>query len=238
MLPIVETKTGDAIDGRKDKALIWREARLCLARPLKALDAVYGATFGTAQIAGALWEQVTRAAGLGEGTRLHGLGDGAVWILNQFSEQFGARGKDRATYTIDFHHVSDYLAAAALAVAPAQNKDWLHQQQERLLQNKAREVLDTLKAHLEPEAQKEAPVRSAFNYLDERKGHIDDAGARASELPIGSGEVEGGHRHVLQKRLKIAGAWWRERNAEFMLQLRILRANGDWGKYWAQAAKN
>jgi hypothetical protein len=46
---------------------------------------------------------------------------------------------------------------------------------------------------------------------------MDYAGARAAGLPIGSGEVEGGHRHVLQKRLKIAGAWWRERNAEWML---------------------
>jgi hypothetical protein len=33
-------------------------------------------------------------------------------------------------------------------------------------------------------------------------------------------------------------AWWRERNAEWMLQLRTLRANGDWDKYWTEVAKN
>jgi hypothetical protein len=67
---------------------------------------------------------------------------------------------------------------------------------------------------------------------------MDYAGARAAELPIGSGEVESGHKHVLQKRLKIAGAWWREPNAEIMLQLRTVRANGDWEKYWKEVAKN
>jgi hypothetical protein len=50
--------------------------------------------------------------------------------------------------------------------------------------------------------------------------------------------VPSGHKHVLQKRLKIAGAWWLERNAERMLQLRTVRANGDWGRYWAEIAQN
>ena len=238
MLPIVETKSGAGLDGRKGKRQFWREARLCCARPLDAVDCLYGATFGTVNIAGLLWHQVAQAAGLGPQTHVHGLGDGAPWIVNTFQEQFGAGKESRATYTIDFHHVSDYLAAAALVVAPERNKDWLHEQQELLLQNKVSEVLRTLEAHLEPQQQKEAPVRSAHGYIRERQQHMDYAGARAAGLPIGSGEVESGHKHVLQKRLKIAGAWWLERSAELMLQLRTARANGDWRKYWTEIAKN
>jgi hypothetical protein len=238
MLPIVATKTGPGLDGRKGKELSWREARLCLARPLDAVDGVYGATFGTVQIAGLLWRQVAEAAGLGPQTRVHGLGDGAIWIVNTFQEQFGTGPDSRVTYTVDFHHVSDYLAAAAQVVAPARNKDWLHEQQQLLLENKVSEVLRTLEPHLEPAQQEEAPARSAHGYMCERRQYMDYAGARAAGLPIGSGEVEGGHRHVLQKRLKIAGAWWLERNAERMLQLRTVRANGDWDKYWAEIAKN
>jgi hypothetical protein len=238
MLPIVKTKTGTGLDGRKDKELFWREARLCLARPLEVVDAIYGATFGTVQMAGLLWHQVAQAAGWGPRTRLHGLGDGATWIVNAFEEQFGAGKDSRATYTVDFHHVSDYLAAAAQAVAPERNKDWLHRQQERLLHNKVSEVLRTLEPYREPAPQEEAPVRSAHGYMSERQQYMDYAGAQAAGLPIGSGEVEGGHRHVLQKRLKIAGAWWLEPNAERMLQLRTVRANGDWDKYWAEIAKN
>jgi hypothetical protein len=238
MLPIVATQTGPGLDGRKGKELSWREARLCLARPLEAVDAVYGATFGTVQIAGMLWRQVAEAAGLGPQTWVHGLGDGAIWIASSFQEQFGAGKDSRATYMVDFHHVSDYLAAAAPIIAPERNKDWLHQQQQCLLESKVGEVLHSLKPHLEPTQQEEAPVRSAYGYMDERQHYMDYATARAAGLPIGSGEVEGGHRHVLQKRLKIAGAWWLETNAERMLQLRTVRANGDWDKYWAEIAKN
>ena len=99
-------------------------------------------------------------------------------------------------------------------------------------------MLHNLKPHLEPTPQEEAPVRSAYGYMDERQHYMDYAAARAAGLPIGSGEVAGGHRHVLQKRLKIAGAWWLETNVERMLQLRTVRANGDWNKYWAEIAKN
>jgi hypothetical protein len=238
MLPIVKTKTGPGLDGRKNKELSWREARLCLARPLEVVDGVYGATFGTVQVAGLLWRQVAEAAGLGPQTRVHGLGDGATWIVNTFQEQFDTGTPSRATYTVDFHHVSDYLAAAAHIVAPKQNKDWLQEQQQRLRQNKVSEVLRALEPHLEPAQQQEAPARSAQGYIRERQQYMDYASALAAGLPIGSGEVEGAHRHVLQKRLKIAGAWWLEPNAERMLQLRTVRANGDWDKYWNQVAKN
>jgi len=51
-------------------------------------------------------------------------------------------------------------------------------------------------------------------------------------LPIGSGKVEGGHRNVIQARLKISGAWWIKENANVMLALRTLRANEDWEEYW------
>lgn len=238
MLPIVTTTTGRGSDGRKGKELSWREARLCLARPLDAVDGVYGATFGTVQLAGILWRQVAEAAGLGPPTRVHGLGDGATWIVNTFHEQFGAGEDSGAAYTLDFHHVSDYLAAAAKVATPQTNKQWLHQQQELLRQSKVNEVLRALEPHLEPEQEKEAPARTAHSYISERQQYMNYAEALMAGLPIGSGEVEGGHRHVLQKRLKIAGAWWLERHAEWMLQLRTLRANGDWNKYWKETTRN
>lgn len=51
-------------------------------------------------------------------------------------------------------------------------------------------------------------------------------------LPIGSGEIESSHRHVIQKRLKIAGAWWKQENANAMIHLRTTRLNGFWEAYW------
>jgi hypothetical protein len=198
---------------------------------------VYGATFGPPKVVGLVWEQVAEAAGLAPDTRVHGLADGAVGIINLFEELFGAGKDSRATFTVDFHHVSDYLAAA-LAAVPERNKDWLHEQQTRLRENQVAAVLATLAQHLEDPEQKVAPVRSAHGYINQRRDHVDYAGAIAAGLPIGSAKVESGHRHVLQLRLKIAVAWWLESNAETMLQLRAVRANKDWDKYWSELQKN
>jgi L-rhamnose mutarotase len=51
-------------------------------------------------------------------------------------------------------------------------------------------------------------------------------------LPIGSGEVESAHRYLIQKRLKLPGAWWCADNAQAMLNLRSMRANQRWDCYW------
>lgn len=238
MLPIVETSPETQRDRRKGKQLSWHEARLCCARDKEKVDAVYGATFGTVSLAGMLWRQMALAAGLSDETHVHGLGDGAPWILSTFKEQFGTGLNSRATYTIDFHHVSDYLAAAAMVIKPSRNKEWLHRQQEHLLENRTGQVLRSLAKHVEGPEHKESPVRNAHNYIRERRPHMDYRGARAAELPIGSGEVESGHRHVLQKRLKIAGAWWLKSHAEAMLQLRTVRANRDWDRYWQKSSAN
>lgn len=61
---------------------------------------------------------------------------------------------------------------------------------------------------------------------------MDYPGARAEKLPIGSGEIESGHRHVIQQRFKLAGAWWKEPNAEAMLRLRVGRSSNLWDYYW------
>jgi hypothetical protein len=68
--------------------------------------------------------------------------------------------------------------------------------------------------------------------MNNRKNNLDYKSALENDLPIGSGEIESGHRHVIQKRLKIAGAWWTENNASKMLALRVNRANNDWNTYW------
>jgi hypothetical protein len=228
MIPIVVSPTTGK-DRRRGKHLLWREARLCLARPQDAATPCYGATLGSVAVTGELWRDIARAAGLGERTHVHGVGDGAEWILTQFQEQFGAQGN----YLVDFYHVSEYLAAAAAVIHPNNPKAWLHRQQGRLLENKGAAVLRALAVHLEPQATSEAPVRAAHRYVEQRRPHLDYAGARARGLNIGSGEIESGHRHVIQQRLKLAGSWWKESHAEKMLGLRVARANHLWHRYWS-----
>lgn len=227
LIPIV-TPPAQGADRRKGKQLHWREARLCLAREKESATAIYGATLGSVGVAGTLWRQTACAAGLVERTRVHGVGDGADWLTNQFGEQFGRQGH----YLLDFWHVSEYLAAAAGVIHAKQAASWRRRQQGRLLENNSRAVLRALAPHVEPENQEEAPVRAAVRYLSGRREQLDYVGARAAGLPIGSGEVESGHRHVIQQRLKLAGSWWKETNAEAMLGLRVARANQLWDSYW------
>jgi len=52
--------------------------------------------------------------------------------------------------------------------------------------------------------------------------------------PFGlGGLIESAHRHLLQSRLKLAGAWWTPSNAHSMCQLRVTRANHLWDSYWS-----
>jgi hypothetical protein len=230
MIPTVKT-SARALDKRTTRQVFWREARLCLAREKGSRSPVYGVTLGGSQAAGDLWREVALSAGLGERTYVHGVGDGAPWIVEQFDAQFGPQGG----YLLDFYHVSEYLAAAA----PPQTSGlgWLKRQQTYLRQNRLGPTLQSLTRRLEEAGAKEQPVRAAHRYLTQRRERLDYAGALAQDLPIGSGEVESGHRHVIQKRLKLAGAWWKETNAEAMLTLRASRATGLWESYW-QSLRN
>ena len=235
MIPIVESGAGK--DKRKDKTLFWKQANLCCARSKDAVECIYGATTASIKMAGLVWRGVALGAGLVSTSAVHAVADGADAIFNAFHEQFDT-GDGKENFTVDFYHVEEHLGAAAERIAPAQKEHWLHLQQGRLLENKVAKVLQTLETHFEPLEEESAPVRGTHQYINKRKDHMDYLGARAAGLPIGSGEVESGHRHVIQQRLKIAGAWWTLPNAETMLQLRTTRANNDWNHYWTEVAKN
>jgi hypothetical protein len=107
-------------------------------------------------------------------------------------------------------------------------------QKDRLKQNRVQDVIAELQPFREEDTVVEAnaPVRAAHRYLTNRPGRFNDQDALATELPIGSGEIESAHRYVIQDRLKRAGAWWQLKNAKHMLALRVCRANGDWDTYW------
>jgi hypothetical protein len=229
LLPVVEVGAAQG-DKRKQRSCRWQEARLCLAGPAQAVQRRYGATMGSVACAGRQWKACVAAAGAGRATRLHCVGDGARWIVAQVREQFGGQ----ATFLVDFYHLSEYLGAAAQAIAGHGAKSWLRQQQERMKANRVAEVLAELSAHREAEsvAPADAPIRRCEHYLQARLDYLDYAGAIERGLPIGSGEIESGHRSVLQARLKLSGAWWRAENAEKMLALRVTRANGEWRSYW------
>ena len=233
MVPTVQSKP-DASDRRKDKSVQWQEARLSLAHAKDSKTVIYAATLlGDVDAAGKQLRACAKRAGFGQGHRVHGVGDGAPWIAGQVKKRFGSQG----SYLLDFYHVCGYLSAAAQAIEtqPAAQQVWLQTQKNRLKTQRIDAVLNELQAHLEPpgRAEDQAPVRRCWRYLGQRQHQLDYESAISQGLPIGSGEVESAHRYVIQKRLKLPGAWWQAANAENMLALRVSRANKEWNGYWA-----
>ena len=234
MVPIVEPDAAQK-DQRKGKQLLWKEAKICLAHAKGSTTLAYGGTLqGDVAQAGRELMSCARLAGFGSNSRVHAVGDGAEWIATEVEEKFGARGG----YLVDFYHVCDYLSAAAKAVTnTAQAAEvWMVEQKERLKTQRAGEVVQALRPHLEPasvEPDDEAPVRQCHRYLSNRMHQLDYQSALANDLPIGSGEIESAHRYIVQQRLKRPGSWWRAASADHMLALRINRANRQWNAYWA-----
>jgi hypothetical protein len=208
----------------------WKEMRLVAAQAQTSATTVYAATFGSVEEVGSRWGHCARDAGWGLNSQIHTVGDGAEWIRLQSQEVF----REQGTFLCDFYHVSEYLGAAALTCAPTRPNAWRRTQQKRLRRGALPLVIAALEKHLEPEGTPEeaAPVQNSYRYLTNRTHCLDYPRALALGLPIGSGMIESGHRHVLHARLKKAGAAWLHNTADQMAHLRVLRANRQWQSLW------
>lgn len=238
MVPLVEYKEIPQSqinwDQRKHKTYAYRELKLSLAHAKGSVTPIFGGTMGTPAESGKELLTCVQRVGFDQRSYIHGVGDGALWIVNQVEEQFGAQGH----YLIDLYHVCDYLVAAGKQCKLTNEKTWLEDQKTLLKQNQPLQVLQHLQPYLEASDVEEfaAPVRDCYRYVENRLTYLDYQSAIANDLPIGSGEIESAHRYIPQKRLKLAGAWWKKEHADEMLALRICRANNDWESYWKMAA--
>ncbi|MCF6314346.1 MAG: UPF0236 family protein [Verrucomicrobiales bacterium] len=245
MVPIVDFARAEDVldpdkkaDKRKRRQCQWKEIRVCSTRDPSKADARYGVSFGGVLEAGLMMRMNCEQEGMDENTYIHGVGDGASWIADQFEKQFGTQG----SFLLDFYHTGDYLGAASESCVhsktPAEKKKWMDRQKKRLKENQHGQVLKTLEKFKESDgvADANAPVRQCWRYLKNRQDQLDYQGAIAQDLPIGSGEIESAHRHLIQQRLKLSGAWWLKETASNMAQLRVTRANQLWDAFWNQKA--
>ena len=237
MLPMVDTEASEEnahTDGRKRRKIFWKEVRLLAAQEHGKDNARYEVSSKDVEEAGEKWAYAAYKAGWAENSHIHIVGDGANWICNQAMKQFGSQGK----FLLDFYHLSEYLGEASKTCAKTNPIGWLKKQQDLLLDGEVDKVLTELQQHLEQEDKKDqdAPVRCAYRYIKNRLDALDYPGTLAQELPIGSGMIEGGHRHVLHRRLKKPGAAWSESIVSFMAEACVVRANGKWENYWAELA--
>ena len=199
----------------------WREVRLSLVETLGGGERRYAAAIGPPQRTGEQMFALALQHGYGDDTWVHGVGDGAPWIAQQVASVF-----PRQRFLLDRCHLLEHLHEGASALSPgdaAAARAWVSVQASRIDQGEVSGVVAECRSR--SGANVEHPLYRLAGYLENRQGQMDYAAARREGLPIGSGAVEGGHRSVIQDRLKLPGTWWKEETVNPMLALRSLRAN-------------
>ncbi len=207
----------------------WREVRLSLVEAPGGRERRYAAATGPPQRTGEQMFALALRCGYGDNTWVHGVGDGASWIAQQMAAVF-----PRQRFLLDRYHLLEHLHGGAAALTPGDPEParaWVRAQANRIDAGGVAGVVAECRSRAGGSI--EHPLYRLAGYLENRQGQLDYAAARQQGLPIGSGAVEGGHRHVIQNRLKLPGAWWKEATVNPMLALRSLRANGCWQAFWS-----
>jgi len=230
LVPMVQVDEQGSGDRRKTRAVFWKEVKVAMAYAHGSVTPKFGATFGNPDNAGDQLRQCAVDVGATQSSHIHALGDGAPWIADQIDRVFGSQ----ASFHIDFFHVCEYLGAAAPCLS-SEPRIWLEKQKKRLLDDKATIIIDELSFHLEPESipDEKAPIRACHRYMKSRVTYLKYKQAKKRDLPIGSGEIESAHRYLIQKRLKIPGAWWKKQAAASIIALHLVRHNAHWDEFWA-----
>jgi hypothetical protein len=155
-----------------------------------------------------------------------------------------ARHRGYGVVIQDFVHVLEYLWKAAYCFheeGSAQAEQWVLKRAKDLLRSKTSDVAAGMRRSATRQALSQTarrPVDKCADYLLKNKERLDYATALAQGWPIATGIIEGACRHLVKDRMDLTGARWSLEGAEAVLQLRSLRASGDFEDYlafhWAQ----
>jgi len=153
------------------------------------------------------------------------IGDGAKWIWNWAEDNY-----PEATQILDFYHAKEKLVLFAKHQFNDDNKrlNWIKEQADKLLENGAEQVIQTLQStRAKTKASKEAK-RKAIKYYLEHDDKMQYQTYREKGYMIGSGPIEAAHRSVIQQRMKLSGQKWTINGANAIANLRCYKKSGAW----------
>jgi hypothetical protein len=151
------------------------------------------------------------------------VGDGAHWIWELAAEQFGTR-----TEIGDFYHACEHLWTVAKALHPEEPaaSQWARARIHELFKHGGEPVQTALR-------QARPPDPAGVEVLVRERGYFRTNAARMAYptfrkrgLPIGSGAIESGAKHLVQLRMKRPGARWSEAGAQGVLNVRCQLLSG------------
>lgn len=183
----------------------------------------YVAHLGSSQVFTSQMDELIESYGR-LGNRLIFIADGGTWIKNWVEDSF-----PQAVSILDYYHACEHLSdfADSIFKDEAQKEKWVGAQKELLLESKVEEVIENIRSQ---GAQNEV-ANALINYYNNNASRMDYKLYKTIGAGIfGSGAIESAHRTVVQRRMKQSGQRWSVQGARNMLNLRVLRMNGQWSK--------
>jgi hypothetical protein len=139
---------------------------------------------------------------------------------------------------LDIIHAVEYLwdtANALLGETHPQRVAWVRAYLEPLLAGQIDAVVTALEAEAHDPAhtatQRQA-VRRTIGYYQRNRPSMRYDEYLARGWPIGTGVIEGACRHLVKDRMEQSGMRWTKAGAQAVLDLRAVRLNDHWDRYW------
>jgi len=166
------------------------------------------------------------------------LADGAEWIWDRVPLIVERAGLNNWMAAVDFCHAMGYAGRAVKAGIPneKERKACVKKIRKALLTGNTDKTLNLLKAL--PDSATTEDIQTAIRYITRRRTLMQYNDLRAAGLPIGSGAVESAVRRVINLRLKNAGSFWNEDNAEAVMYLRANVLSGQWDNMLEQVKQH
>jgi hypothetical protein len=171
---------------------------------------------GALEIVG--WDGPITGSPLAQLRRVVVLGDGAHWIWVLAADHFGERIE-----IVDFYHASEHvwtLAHALFGEGSWLARRWADFALLALAHEGATALLALLDTTKPPTPMAVTVLQRERQYVRTNQERMDYPRFRDQGLPLGSGAVESAGRHLVQMRMKRAGARWSDDGGQAILNVR------------------
>lgn len=144
----------------------------------------------------------------------------------------------KLTIILDLIHVLEYLWRAARVFYKEGDKRaefWVSERLLAILEGRSSQVAAGIRRSatlLKLGRQARLPIDKCADYLLKYRDFLRYDQYLAAGYPIATGVIEGACRSLVKDRMEVTGARWSMAGAEAVLQLRALRASGDFESYW------
>jgi hypothetical protein len=142
------------------------------------------------------------------------------------------------TLVLDIIHATEYLWDTAnflLGETHPHRTVWVRSYLEPLVAGQTDAVLVALEAEADDPtytATQRRAVRRTVGYYRRNRSYMRYDEYLAQGWPIGTGVIEGACGHLVKDRLEQSGMRWTKAGAQAVLDLRAVRINGQWDRYW------